>query len=51
MPDGAEVPSDATGLRKIFDWIQADAGKTVLSAAIQTVGDKNWDGFAIVYKN
>ncbi|KAL1405812.1 hypothetical protein Q8F55_007490 [Vanrija albida] len=51
VPDGAEVASDATGLRKIFDWIEEDAGKTVLSAAIQTVGDKSWDGFAIVYKN
>ncbi|KAK4688497.1 caffeoyl-CoA O-methyltransferase, partial [Tremellales sp. Uapishka_1] len=41
---------DVVGLRKMYDWIQKDDGKTVLSTAIQTVGEKTWDGFAIAYK-
>jgi len=41
-----ETPAiDVTGLRKLFDWVEQDAGKTLLMSGIQTVGAKNWDGF------
>ncbi|BEI87628.1 uncharacterized protein CcaverHIS019_0103460 [Cutaneotrichosporon cavernicola] len=50
VPDGTKIDSDCVGLRKMYDWIEKDAGKTVIASAIQTVGDKSWDGFAIVYK-
>lgn len=43
VPDGTKVDPDCTGLRKMYDWIEKDAGKTVLASAIQTVGDKSWE--------
>jgi len=48
---GNDQPSiDVEGLRKMYDWVQQDAGKTVLVSGMQTVGAKSWDGFAIAYK-
>ncbi|ORY35817.1 S-adenosyl-L-methionine-dependent methyltransferase [Naematelia encephala] len=41
---------DVTGLRKLYDWVEQDQGKTVLMSGIQTVGHKFWDGFAIATK-
>lgn len=43
MPDGHEVDEDSAGLRKIFDWIEKDNGKTVIATTIQTVGGKSWE--------
>ncbi|WVQ80048.1 hypothetical protein IAT38_002149 [Cryptococcus sp. DSM 104549] len=34
---------DVTGLRKLYDWVEKDNGKTVLMSVIQTVGDKVWE--------
>jgi hypothetical protein len=34
---------DVTGLRKVYDWVEQDAGKTVLMSGIQTVGAKAWE--------
>lgn len=43
VPDGYEVDEDTAGLRKIFDWIEKDKGKTVIASTIQTVGGKSWE--------
>lgn len=40
--EGGPEP-DTVGLRKIFDWIEKDKGKTVLASALQTVGEKSWE--------
>ncbi|WVW85454.1 hypothetical protein I302_107492 [Kwoniella bestiolae CBS 10118] len=34
---------EVQGLRALYDWIEADGGKTVLSSAVQTVGAKGWE--------
>jgi len=34
---------DVVGLRKMYDWVQQDAGKTVVMSGIQTVGAKSWE--------
>jgi hypothetical protein len=34
---------DVVGLRKMYDWVEKDAGKTVLMTGIQTVGEKSWE--------
>lgn len=31
------------GLRRMYDWVQQDAGKTVIMSGIQTVGTKFWE--------
>ncbi|KAL0245759.1 hypothetical protein I308_104895 [Cryptococcus tetragattii IND107] len=41
---------DAAGMRKLYDWVHADDGKSILMNVTQTVGDKFWDGFAIAVK-
>ncbi|OWZ63633.1 O-methyltransferase [Cryptococcus neoformans] len=41
---------DAVGMRKLYDWVHADDGKSILMNVTQTVGDKFWDGFAIAIK-
>jgi hypothetical protein len=38
-----EPDIDVTGLRKVYDWVEQDAGKTVLMSGIQTVGAKAWE--------
>ncbi|WWD19203.1 hypothetical protein CI109_103661 [Kwoniella shandongensis] len=38
-----EPSVDVTGLRKLYDWVEQDGGKTVLMSAIQTVGAKYWE--------
>ncbi|TYJ52118.1 hypothetical protein B9479_007272 [Cryptococcus floricola] len=46
-----EEPSpNVDGMRRLFDWIEQDGGRTVLANVTQTVGAKSWDGFAILYK-
>ena len=35
--------SSAEGLRRLYDWIEKDAGKTVIASGIQTVGAKFWE--------
>lgn len=34
----------------MYDWIKEDGGRTVLATTLQTVGEKGWDGFTLVYK-
>ncbi|OCF43993.1 hypothetical protein I317_02099 [Kwoniella heveanensis CBS 569] len=34
---------NVSGLRKLYDWVEKDQGKTVLMSAIQTVGGKSWE--------
>lgn len=34
---------DVTGLRRLYDWIEEDQGKTVLASGMQTVGAKSWE--------
>jgi hypothetical protein len=34
---------DVVGLRKMYDWVQMDGGKTVMMSGIQTVGAKSWE--------
>lgn len=36
-------PIDVKGLRRLYDWIEQDQGKTVLASGIQTVGAKVWE--------
>lgn len=38
-----EPDLNVEGLRKLFDWVEKDAGKTVLVSGIQTVGSKFWE--------
>ncbi|KAK8854656.1 hypothetical protein IAR55_003395 [Kwoniella newhampshirensis] len=38
-----EPSVDVTGLRKLYDWVEQDAGKNVLMSTIQTVGAKWWE--------
>ena len=35
--------NDVMGLRKVYDWVENDKGKTVLMSGIQTVGGKYWE--------
>ncbi|WWC93432.1 hypothetical protein V866_000266 [Kwoniella sp. B9012] len=43
-PDSIADPSrDVQGLRALYDWIEQDNGKTVLSSGVQTVGSKGWE--------
>ncbi|WVQ68412.1 uncharacterized protein L199_006620 [Kwoniella botswanensis] len=43
-PDSvADSSKDVQGLRALYDWIEQDNGKTVLSSGIQTVGSKGWE--------
>lgn len=48
-PQG-EGDSNVQGVRKMYDWIEDDGGRTVLATTLQTVGQKGWDGFTLVYK-
>lgn len=34
---------DAAGMRKLYDWVHADDGKSILMNVTQTVGDKFWE--------
>ncbi len=34
---------DVKGLRRLYDWVEKDQGKTVLMSGIQTVGSKFWE--------
>jgi hypothetical protein len=34
---------DVVGLRRMYDWVKADSGKTVTMSGIQTVGAKSWE--------
>ncbi|WVR09463.1 hypothetical protein IAU60_006530 [Kwoniella sp. DSM 27419] len=34
---------DVAGLRKMYDWVERDQGRTVLMSGIQTVGSKVWE--------
>lgn len=34
---------DVVGLRKMYDWVKQDNGKTVIMSGIQTVGAKSWE--------
>ena len=43
ITDGEEKSDDVIGLRRLYDWIEADNGKTVLASGIQTVGVKSWE--------
>ncbi|WVQ72081.1 hypothetical protein IAR50_001626 [Cryptococcus sp. DSM 104548] len=45
-----EPSANVDGMRRLYDWVEQDAGKTVLANVTQTVGAKSWDGFAILYK-
>lgn len=38
--DGAQ---DVGGMRRLYDWVEADKGKSVLASGIQTVGAKSWE--------
>lgn len=35
--------TDVEGLRKMYDWVQQDQGKTVVMSGVQTVGAKSWE--------
>ncbi|KAI9637553.1 S-adenosyl-L-methionine-dependent methyltransferase [Dioszegia hungarica] len=50
LDKNVEGQHDVSGLRKVYDWVKEDGGKTVLMSGIQTVGGKHWDGFAIAVK-
>ncbi|KAK6910817.1 hypothetical protein I203_104850 [Kwoniella mangroviensis CBS 8507] len=39
----ADPTKEVQGLRALYDWIEQDDGKTVLSSGIQTVGSKGWE--------
>ena len=41
--DPGATDVDVTGLRKLYDWVQQDKGKTVMMSGIQTVGAKFWE--------
>ncbi|WWC63461.1 uncharacterized protein I303_106064 [Kwoniella dejecticola CBS 10117] len=44
VPSAKDDPTiEVNGLRDLFDWIEKDGGKTVLSSGIQTVGAKSWE--------
>ncbi|RXK35065.1 hypothetical protein M231_07685 [Tremella mesenterica] len=34
---------DVSGLRALYDWVEKDAGRTVLMSGIQTVSEKFWE--------
>jgi hypothetical protein len=34
---------DVVGLRKLYNWVEEDGGKSVLMSGIQTVGSKVWE--------
>jgi hypothetical protein len=38
-----EPELNVVGLRKLYDWVEKDNGKTVLMTCIQTVGSKSWE--------
>lgn len=38
-----EADEQDKGLRRLYDWVEQDAGKTVLMSGIQTVGAKSWE--------
>ncbi|KAL7422353.1 hypothetical protein Q5752_002999 [Cryptotrichosporon argae] len=48
--DPTETTLGVEGLRRVYDWAEADSGRTVLMSATQTVGAKWWDGFAMAVK-
>ena len=41
--DQEKEGKDVSGLRKLYDWIEADKGKSVMASGIQTVGAKSWE--------
>ena len=41
--DPGATDVDVTGLRKLYDWVEQDKGKTVMMSGIQTVGAKFWE--------
>nr|XP_019011611.1 uncharacterized protein I206_03713 [Kwoniella pini CBS 10737]OCF50392.1 hypothetical protein I206_03713 [Kwoniella pini CBS 10737] len=44
LPSSKDDPTiDVEGLRDLYDWIENDNGKTVLTSGIQTVGEKSWE--------
>lgn len=38
-----EADEQDKGLRRLYEWVEQDAGKTVLMSGIQTVGAKSWE--------
>lgn len=43
LQDGEDAGEDVKGLRRFYDWIEKDLGKTVMASGIQTVGAKSWE--------
>lgn len=43
LDKNVEGQHDVSGLRKVYDWVKEDGGKTVLMSGIQTVGGKHWE--------
>lgn len=41
---------NVSGMRKLYDWVKRDEGKTVLMTGIQTVGSKVWESVMHSYK-
>ncbi|WVQ95099.1 hypothetical protein IAU59_002193 [Kwoniella sp. CBS 9459] len=43
LENNNDETTNVSGLRKLYDWVEEDQGKTVLMSAIQTVGGKSWE--------
>lgn len=43
VEDQADGDVAVAGIRKLYDWIENDQGRTVVASGLQTVGTKGWE--------